>query len=442
MIAPPLVLVLLLAAASAPEPAPATAADPAELVSKLGAPSFADREQATAGLRDLGDAALPALRAALRDKDAEVRARAAALAAEIETARMLRATPITLNYKDRPLAEVLKDFGTQAGAEVVLQPMGFPVQNQALARRVTLEVPGTVPFWTAVDKLSAATQLQHNPSAQFWGQPIGRPTFPLSQPTGTMPGRSADSGPFRVSLQSLAHTRTVNPVQPGAAEHPGGDMFVAQLFVTAEPRLQLFQSGQARVAEAADDLGQSLAIPESAAGGNMQTYYNNNGVRGFHLQVMLKYPGRPGKRIKLLRGGVPVMIATRKADPLEVRLAEAAGKTFKVDGGTLVIKKAAGNDQGPILEAELHFQNPPEPGPNPGHQNFILAQSCVEILDAQDRPIPVYVNGGTSAPTQANLTVMRNGLQGDVGPPDRLRYYGLNRTNATAAFEFTDLPMP
>jgi len=438
VIAPPLVLVLLLAAA--PEPAPATAADPAELVSKLGAPSFADREQATAGLRDLGDAALPALRAALRDKDAEVRARAAALAAEIETARMLRATPITLNYKDRPLAEVLKDFGTQAGAEVVLQPVGF--LDPGLARRITLEVPGTVPFWTAVDKLCVAARVQHNPSSMIRGQPNERPTYTLLQGSGGMSGRAADGGPFRVILESLAHTRTVNPVQPGAAEPPGGDMFLAQLFVTAEPRLQLFQSGQARVAEAADDLGQSLAIPESAAGGNMQMYYNNNGVRGFNVQVMLKYPGRPGKRIKLFRGGVPVMIASRKADPLEVRLAEAAGKTFKVDGGTLVIKKAAGNDQGPILDAELHFQGAPEPGANPGHQNFILAQTCVEILDAQDRPIPVYVNGGPSGTTQANLRVMRTGLQGDVGPPDRLRYYGLNRTNATAAFEFTDLPMP
>jgi len=438
VIAPPLVLVLLLAAA--PEPAPATAADPAELVSKLGAPSFADREQATAGLRDLGDAALPALRVALRDKDAEVRARAAALAAEIETARMLRATPITLNYTDRPLAEVLKDFGTQAGAEVVLQPMGFP--NPAQARRVTLDVPGTLPFWTAVDKLCAATQLQHNPF-QYWGQFVGRPSFPLSQGSGTMQGRVADGGPFRVILQSLAHTRTVAPVPPGAAEPPVGDMFVAQMFVTSEPRLQLFQMGPAKLAEAADDLGQSLAIPESpSAGTTQEMYVHNNGARGFSVQTILKYPGRPGNRIKILRGGVPVILTTQKADPLEVRLAEATGKTFKVDGGTLVIKKAEANGPGPVLEAELQPQGTPEAGPNPGHQNFILAQTCVEIVDAQDRPVRVYVGGGFSSNNQVHLMVTRANNAADVGPPDRFRYHGLNRTTATAAFEFTDLPMP
>ena len=327
MIAPPLVLALLLAAPPGAESAPAAAADPAELAAKLGAPSFADREAATAALRDLGDAALPALRAAIHAKDAEVRTRAAALAAEIETGRMLRPTRIALHYKDRPLEEILKDFGNQAGVEVILQPMGFP--NPAQARRITLEAPGTVPFWTAVDKLTAAAQLQFNPN---WIQPTGRPTFHLMQGYGPMLGRNADGGPFRVTLQSLQHTRSVNPT-PGPADAPVNDMFMAQLFVAAEPRLQLFQAGPARIDEAADDLGHSLMIPEIGPNSNHQMFFHNNGVRGFNVHAMLKYPERPGKRIKALRGGVPVTVTSRKADPLEVRLAEAAGKTYKVDGG-------------------------------------------------------------------------------------------------------------
>ena len=49
----------------------------AELISQLGAPEFAVREQATAGLRKLADDALPALRtAAIEHDDLEVRLRA------------------------------------------------------------------------------------------------------------------------------------------------------------------------------------------------------------------------------------------------------------------------------------------------------------------------------------------------------------------------------
>ena len=427
MIASQLVLALLLA--SPP--------DPAELVARLGAPSFAERERATAGLRDLGDAALPALRAALRDKDAEVRARAATLAGEIETGRLLRPTPIALNYKDRTLADVLKDFGAQAKVEVVLQPMGVP--DNAAGRRVTLEVPGTVPFWTAADRLAAAAQLQHN-ATMFWGPPTGRPTFTFWQGAGSAGGRIADSGPFRVVLQNIQHNRSVSLNQPGAAGEAVNDQFSAQLMVVPEPRIALFsQTGPVKIVEAVDDLGQSIAMPEAGSNHSGQIFFHNQGNRFLSCQAMLIYPARPGKRIKALRGNVPVMVASRRDEPLVVRLAEAAGKTFRVDDGSLTIQKVGDPDQGPILEAVL--QGADEVGMNPGHERFQGAQSRLEILDAQGRALPLHINGGWSA-GQANLTVIRGGGQGETGPPVEFRYYGLNRANTTVPFEFNDLPMP
>jgi hypothetical protein len=54
---------------------------PAALIARLGAPAFADREAAERALRDLGPAAEPAVRAALREtSSAEARQRLEAIA--------------------------------------------------------------------------------------------------------------------------------------------------------------------------------------------------------------------------------------------------------------------------------------------------------------------------------------------------------------------------
>jgi RNA polymerase sigma factor (sigma-70 family) len=65
-------------------PSPRLTIDPAaKLVEQLGAPDFADREAAAKKLRELGLKAEPALRAALKSEDPEVRARAAKVLNEI-----------------------------------------------------------------------------------------------------------------------------------------------------------------------------------------------------------------------------------------------------------------------------------------------------------------------------------------------------------------------
>lgn len=53
--------------------------DPAELVRRLGSPEYVERERAAAGLKELGEKALPAVRAATGDPDPEIRGRAQAL---------------------------------------------------------------------------------------------------------------------------------------------------------------------------------------------------------------------------------------------------------------------------------------------------------------------------------------------------------------------------
>src|SRR5690348_11567137 len=79
--------------------------DPATLVERLGAPRYAEREEAAKALERSGAAAVPALRAARKARDPEVRARAAALLERIESGLMVRPTTVRLDYRDRPLNE-------------------------------------------------------------------------------------------------------------------------------------------------------------------------------------------------------------------------------------------------------------------------------------------------------------------------------------------------
>src|SRR5437763_1828212 len=96
--------------------------DPPALVGRLGAPRWADREAAARALERRGRAALPALRAGRESRDPEVRARAAALIERIESGALVQPTLVRLDYRDRPLADVVRDLADRAGMPLVLDP--------------------------------------------------------------------------------------------------------------------------------------------------------------------------------------------------------------------------------------------------------------------------------------------------------------------------------
>jgi hypothetical protein len=89
-------LVLLLSLSAA---APVAGESPAELVQRLGSPSFTVREGAAVALRKLGAAAEPALRAGLKDADPDVRTQCRDLLDEVN--RDLRETRLAAFLEDR-----------------------------------------------------------------------------------------------------------------------------------------------------------------------------------------------------------------------------------------------------------------------------------------------------------------------------------------------------
>ena len=438
----------------------APAPDPSALVEQLGSARYVERERAASGLLELGAGALPALRGARSARDAEVRTRASAILDRIESDLMVRPTLVALDFRDRPLGEVIKAIGERGGVIFAVQPDANA--DAWKGRKITLQSEEPVPFLAAIDRLCAAAQVQSNPNNQN-GMPGGRlPTLTLWQgpPQPTFP--ASDSGPFRVSLMSLHHHRDVNlqavvrPAGAGKAAAPAiqsnvGDQFYFQMQVVAEPRLFLGQGGLLKLTEAVDDKGQSLLPPTAETSANRVVNYggfNQFGPQNLHLTGQLRYPERPGKTIRILKGSIPLAVATRKDDPVVINFAGAAGKSFRTEDTTLIYHdtKPDPNGQGPMVEITLrshgggYFGNVRN-----DFANFQVAnnpQNQLELLDAQGRLLPFYNRGSVGQPGDSRLTlgVFNNGVE--VGPPAQIRYYDLTRAAAEATFEFHDVPMP
>jgi hypothetical protein len=460
-----LALIVLMGQVPASDPS----ADPTELVARLGSPKYADREAAAGDLERLGRRAMAALRAARDSRDLEIRTRALALVNKIEGALLTKPTMVALDFEDQPLPGVVKAVSEQAGIKLGLIPENSETWPN---RRITLHEPAPVPFWKAMDRLCEAARLQYN--FGMHGLPSGRePTFPLFDGGPRLPGPTSDSGPFRVNLLSLHYQRDVlfnnhamammpqrNAVPPppvpvrAVTPQPDGpavsEQFYAQVQVSAEPRLSLSQHGSLKILEAVDDRGQSL-LPE--AGNGMVTqrvsgYFGLASSSTLHLQAPLRRPEQPGQTIRKLRGTLPIMVATRKPDPLVVPVQGAEGKLFHNDDVSLTIVEVRINPAGnqtsidlvvrPGANAASRFSPQVENGAEFLMQRPDAHQQQLEVVDSQGRAISWYQTNFDAEGSRMTLTLNPQ----EQAAPAEIRYYGMARAATEVNFEFSDVPMP
>jgi hypothetical protein len=113
-------LTVVLASASADD-----GSDAVKWIGRLGAESFDDRVAAYKALERLGGEALPALQAAADASDPRVRSRVRALiesiGRQVATDRFSRPTMIRLDFRDRPLGEVVEALDDRHNLELSLR---------------------------------------------------------------------------------------------------------------------------------------------------------------------------------------------------------------------------------------------------------------------------------------------------------------------------------
>jgi hypothetical protein len=437
-------------------------ADPASLVLQLGSPLYSLREAAEADLARMGRQALPALQAARNSKDPEIRTRASAISSKIEESLLLQPTPVSFDIRDTPLDQAIQAINAQAGLSLALSPEDNPAFR---GRRLSLRTNESIPFWKAVDLLCSAAQVHY---MQGFSAPPGQRdgVFPLYE--GAVPSTEpfADSGPFRVHLSSLHYQSEVHlarprpnhpgqPNSPGAPNSPGlsqglqDKQFYLQLTVAAEPRLSVTQNGAVRLTSAVDDRGQSLVLqPRPGTFQHSAGYFGMNPSPLVRLRVDLAHPEAAGKRIRLIRGVIPVVVAARKPDPLEFPIEGSIGKLFRNDEVALTVRESrpSRNNQPATLELSVKPFGPGIPPLDAGEGEPLAyrpdsPQQQIEILDAQGRALPWFPSGTNynGEETRLILTLIS---RGKPSIPATIRYHGITRAASEIAFEFRDIPMP
>jgi hypothetical protein len=437
--------------------------DPAELVSQLGSPRYKTREAAESSLAELGRSALPALRAARNSPDLEIQIRATGLISRIEGSLLAQSSMISLDFQDTPIDQVIQSINQQSGLTLVLNPELHPGLT---SRKVTLKSSEPVPFWKAIDALCQAGKLHYIPGAQpTQGQRDG--AFLLFDGPSMKPEPVSDSGPFRVLVTSVQPQAEIQLAQRRPQPFDGrqrmmiagGDprpslpdlarQFSLQLLVTGEPRLSIYQNGLPKVTVAVDDKGQSLLVPSEAI--TFQHVAGYNGVSPsptVRFRVDLIRPEAAGQKIRLIRGTIPVTVASRKSEPLEVPLEGSIGKLFKNEDVVLMVNdsRRARTNTTSLIELSIRpMGQVPRAIPFGEGEPFgyrpDTPQQQIEILDAEGKtlswfPSSTFYNGDE---TRLTLTIVGRGT---TPVPATIRYHSLVRASIDVPFEFRQLPMP
>ena len=433
-------LVTLLAAVVSAVALPARGeADPAEvetLFKQLAADDFRDRDAARKGLIDLGDEAVPHIKAlAAKANDPETRAAVEAVLQGIDARSVSGPSLITLDVTDAPAEEVLRAIAKQAHAELPVWPEGAFQRGPLKDRKVTLKVKRQ-PFWNVMKDLLPELGL-HVASHGRGNQ------MTLSQGGGeSMKGPAHIDGPFMVVANSAHESNTINFANPG--QRSSSVSIALQAYV--EPKLKVIGRAHTPVIEEfTDDAGQSLVDEAQRRAAMLQMRIQTH-ARESSFSLRVPVPAGRAKRVGLLKGFVPILAQT-KTDRIEVPdIAKAKGSVYTKGGWRLEVQDLAENDGQYTLKMEITRDVPirRQPGPPPRNEwRDRLDGDAIRLLDADGRPLEKsgYSMNGQNHIYKCEMRFRRKDTP--AGPPAKLVWvFPTEAEELRIPFEFKDLPLP
>jgi hypothetical protein len=381
-------------------------------------------------------------------------------------ARLTRPTLVTLDFKDRPIAEVVRAIGQRGGRAISAQgtmTKGFEGEKdpQWRQRRVTLEAPNPVPFWEAVERLGAAGRVGYR--LGHYGSTGAEYTGVVFEESGGGAGGLVNySGPFRVGLAGLHEHRDVvfirGPwvrVYPSGSAAPAdaadlgsappdGGPFYAELHVMAEPGLICRRDGPLAQLEAVDEQGRSLLAPPIEGKGKAHPWLSlfDRGVSP-PLRIPLRRPEGPSRVLRRLRGVIPVEVATLDPKPaLVIPLGGAEGRTVHGKGVTFFVAKDRINPDGKREVAiSARLEGEMDPWLRSARITCLMTYQF-RIVDARGQE-PRLVSGSTGGDEGGGMSLSNVYAPDEVtGPPTEFRYFDLVRATWEIPFAFQDVPLP
>lgn len=270
------------------------------------------RKKAAKELLLMGDPVVPYLKKALNGLTTlEMRHLLRRDLRKIATEDIMRGPLITLKLKNVPATTAIMDVCRQAGTTANFW-------NASSNAAVSLDVKNA-PFWRVIALLAAKTNI--SPAFGYINNQAG---IPFQQGQNTIGPYTSFSGAFAVSLQNATYQRILNYTQP----HGGRSVnFTLQMDMLMLPtHIGNVQMQPIAVTEAVDSKGQSLVTP------NMNNYYGGQFMGAVaNCSLNLQYPKHPGRRIKILKGYIPITGAM-DLKALKVNISTKKSETLQIGG--------------------------------------------------------------------------------------------------------------
>jgi hypothetical protein len=405
-------------------------------IQALGAESFKVRATAAKALERFGPEVLPFLKEAFRKSDdPEVRRRIEDMLPGMEHAAALSPTRINLSFKDRPVKDVLAELSKQSGYKFDLSPQG----DQREKKLVTLEVKDA-PFWRALDRVCEVCGVYFQ---EGW---YGGEQASIRLEYGEVSsGFVCFDGPFRVSARGFNYQRNVDFMN-GPRRGPQGaapqlvqrsEFLSMNISISVEPKLPLLGVNQASITEALDENDQSMIPPNQG-----QTHYSYyHGYRSFTHQVQAQLtPSKEGKKIKSLKGTIPVTAISAQREKLVIdKILDVKNKTFKAGSTSVTIESV--NRMGEELEIKLNVTEGADKG-GPNNMRINTLNQRFGLFDEKGTKYYGYFSRWTNQGNSGGGTMRFHANGQNVGEPVRLVLYEWTTVSHAVPFEFKDLPLP
>ena len=413
-------------AAEIPSTQPTTRPTPQvlALVHDLTSDQFSTRQIAQSKLEQLGEEAAPQLQEILRDSnlsdEAAARIRAALL--RIEQGREFGPSVITIHCHDAPLAGVLQDFASQAGADLgVNRP---EIRPFVMSRKISLDLDH-VDFWTALRAIEDGSGLRARPE-NVSGRMILDNTGWL-QPWSD---RARAFGPCLIAPQAVTWS-----IQFGRGGNVSSNLSV-QLTAMVEPKLRVVSASFGNwVRQCVDEKGHELVQPGPRMnfGGSMRQWW-------IPLTANLRPAPGMSRKIAKLKGELALNVQT-KSELLELddlpsvhNLTRTAGdyaitfQKFDMENGQYQLQMSIG-------------------GPAAAAGRWDIVQSLtpsLQILDEKNVALQlVFTNFRNSISGQTSMTLGYVANSPSIGPPKKLRWEITTETrHMTIPFELDDIDLP
>ena len=301
-----------------PHSAAASPTRVANWIHDLGSQNHSVRAAAMKQLSQAGDAAKPAIEAALNGwTTPQTRREMQKVLGEIAQSDAVRGPLVTLKLTDAPLATILKQLCAQAGFSAEFVDIHLPID----ARRLTINVQRQ-PFWKVIHRVAMLTGV--SPDGNDY---LGTGLFTFYRPGAFVPGTPVFAhGALLLAAQSSAISQTLNfDAAPGDRAVGGFSLNIQGFWALGNT--QIVKLGPVTFSRAVDNQGRSLLTSPTAPAEAAFPAAKYE----FSFGPALDWPFPDSSMIRDLQGELPITLAV--APRLRQVGSLNRGKAFIQDGG-------------------------------------------------------------------------------------------------------------